>query len=560
MIWSFPVAICALIGLTPTVGGGDAQQHLRGSDTTNTFYKTKVRREPRPLGKTDTDEEYEARPTLINIGNIRPGGITEGPGSTVFVSEWESGGIVSVDVNFETGNIKQIIPHQRHLNRTAVGLWYDNNVNAIFVAGGKRLSSDDDDQFLGGMYVYNASNGDEIISCRPTNFISYISDVTVVGGHAYFSDSIKPRVMVLDVADAIDGVCTVFTIDLPEDQFEVHHTDDEIRSGGICPYGSGVIITHSLGGVFFLQLIDDKNHILQFIDIDDAATTRVSGCSVNMDTLYLSEYANHISVWSLSGGNDDEDNTMAAIKLGSISSPHYDYPASPAIKYGYIYTANSKNNGPGASYFGGNNKTKSIQGGFPIVAVRDTFETQTTSTSRPSVPTIIPSMNPTASPTIHVMPDTEGICKSGPFSGERDWADGIVLFKDGDELHSCTHWYSIPNSDIYMKQSGTGNFVISKGTPGNSAVVWENGVGENEYLSNNDDDGAYFTRLQRDGHLITRKGSFVSKDTIIWKSDKTGTPNRDYFLGLRTDMKYVELWKGTPKVPDRIIISWRTLL
>lgn len=57
----------------------------------------------------------------VDLGSIRPEGITAGPGSIMFASEFFFGGIKAVDV--VTGKVTQVVPSFGYNVRSSVGLW-----------------------------------------------------------------------------------------------------------------------------------------------------------------------------------------------------------------------------------------------------------------------------------------------------------------------------------------------------------------------------------------------------------------------------------------------------
>lgn len=100
-----------------------------------------------------------------------------------------------------------------------------------------------------------------------------------------------------------------------------------------------------------------------------------------------------------------------------------------------------------------------------------------------------------------------------------------------------------------MKQKKTGNLVIREGEPGNSKMLWQSKVKEKR--------GKFWTRLQRDGNLITKRGTDKSGDTV-WKTRTASEPNEHYFLGVTTNRKSLELWKGTRHKTEKLLWSEKT--
>lgn len=132
--------------------------------------------------------------------------------------------------------------------------------------------------------------------------------------------------------------------------------------------------------------------------------------------------------------------------------------------------------------------------------------------------------------------------------------NGYIIMKDGNEIYSgcdCSDSWVFLNYSFYLKQHRNGNLVIRRGEPGDSRIVWESGA--NLRL------GDYWSRLQRDGNLITRKGTTKCGRTV-WKTRTSTEPNEHYFLGVTTDLKSVELWKGTRDKTEELLTSHKTKL
>jgi hypothetical protein len=97
-----------------------------------------------------------------------------------------------------------------------------------------------------------------------------------------------------------------------------------------------------------------------------------------------------------------------------------------------------------------------------------------------------------------------------------------------------------PGTDAFILQAINGNLVVRKGSSSNpGGIVWQTGIN----LAPAD----YYTKLQRDGNLITRPPS-ATRGTVsyIWKSNVTGK-SQAYFLGLNCDNVSVSVYEGTPE-------------
>lgn len=125
----------------------------------------------------------------------------------------------------------------------------------------------------------------------------------------------------------------------------------------------------------------------------------------------------------------------------------------------------------------------------------------------------------------------------------------------GDEIFSgcdCKRSWKFLDDGFYIKQRKRGNLVIRRGEPGNSRIVWESGVDKQRTK--------YWSRLQHDCNLVTRKGTDKSGPTA-WKSRTTEKPgHQDCFLGVTKDLKAIEIWKGTPNKPGKLLKTYKSKL
>ena len=126
---------------------------------------------------------------LISLGHIRPAGITQGEGSTLYVTNVLFGGVRKVDVT--NGTVTEVVPNGAHLDRTAVAIAYHNG--ALFVAGGTGSATLGS---VGAVYVYDAATGRELVSCSPGSVAaSFLNGIAIVGAVAYATDPQRNRLL-----------------------------------------------------------------------------------------------------------------------------------------------------------------------------------------------------------------------------------------------------------------------------------------------------------------------------------------------------------------------------
>jgi outer membrane protein assembly factor BamB len=110
----------------------------------------------------------------------RPEGIAAGKGRSVFVGSIPTGRVLEIDT--KTGASREAVPARgEHM---AIGLKYDTGDDRLFVSGGP----------TGKAFVYDASSGAELAAFELTaaGQATFINDVVLTRGTAYFTDSMQP--------------------------------------------------------------------------------------------------------------------------------------------------------------------------------------------------------------------------------------------------------------------------------------------------------------------------------------------------------------------------------
>ena len=311
-------------------------------------------------GDAPEDEATMAGDAVFPLED-RPEGITEGPGSTLFVSQILSGKIMAVDV--ETGVTRDVVGTQD--GREAWGLEYyttsmfsDNEDDAdgtnangpeegyLFVAGGGPSYGEG----VPEVYVYSVATGEPVVSCAPldvneTGHGAFINDVTIVNDIAYITDSFSQKLMVLDVASALDGNCTVTDILLPITFAPT--SGDDWGANGVVAYHKGLLISNEIDGTVSylanLEEVFDSSTIPVFQEVvGPGGAPGADGLAVMEDKLFVTQNTeNVIGVFQLMFSDEDEG-LLEATNLGNLSSPLFDTPATSAIYKEYIYSTNSR--------------------------------------------------------------------------------------------------------------------------------------------------------------------------------------------------------------------------
>lgn len=265
---------------------------------------------------------------VVDIGNIRPEGITTGPSEDVYyVSELLFGGVKEVDLSGDEPVVSQVVPSFGFAARGAIGLAYDDETGLILVAGGGTAVG-----LPGtGAYAYS-TDGSEVAACQPDESFGFINDAVVRDGKAYFTDSFSNQLYVLDMAALVNGECEASTVVLPD----VFIPAGGFTANGIVSYAEGLIIVLSPGGLYYVDL-----YTLEATEILSAEETGQGGdgLAIGDDLLYISfNSQNLLGVYELSF----DGSTVSASAAGTISNEAYDSPTTCAVSGDTLAAVNAR--------------------------------------------------------------------------------------------------------------------------------------------------------------------------------------------------------------------------
>lgn len=204
----------------------------------------------------------DQRPSVIVLpGASSTEGIAEGKGSTFYAGDLFRGDIFIGDIRQGTAELFIDAPQ----GRMAVGMAFDRRHDLLFVAGGP-----------GQAYVYDTRSGATVASYTfddPAS--SFINDVTVTAGGAWFTDSLQPKLYFVPI-DKLGTPGDFQTLQLSGPAADV---SGEINLNGIraADQGRTLIVAHS------------GNAALYTVDPDSGASAAIAGISVpDVDGLELS--------------------------------------------------------------------------------------------------------------------------------------------------------------------------------------------------------------------------------------------------------------------------------
>eukprot|EP00978_Attheya_sp_CCMP212_P020385 scaffold58307_cov58-Attheya_sp.AAC.2 len=106
---------------------------------------------------------------------------------------------------------------------------------------------------------------------------------------------------------------------------------------------------------------------------------------------------------------------------------------------------------------------------------------------------------------------------------------------------------------LFLQQKADGNFQLYQGSPLNpSRLIWETGYDGAQSQGN-----TFFTALQRDGHLITRR---TGDSKWFRKSGITSPSSDEHYFALAKNLSEVYVKIGTPSTPIKELRSSATFV
>ena len=262
-------------------------------------------------------------PDIIPLPDgFRPEGVARGIGSELFAGSLADGSVYSADLR--TGQIEPVIPPQD--GRIAVGLSFDQRSGLLFVAGGP----------AGKAYVYDSITGNSVAEYQLSSSGSFVNDVFVTRGAAYFTDSFQPVLyrLPLDPGGKLSDSAVVETIPLGGDFVFI---TGAFNTNGIVSSAAGdwLIIVHSTLGT--LYLVDPETGVATLIDLGGADVVNGDGLVLEGRSLYVVQNRlNQVAVVELS-----PDFTSGDI-VDIIIDDAFDVPTTAAIFGKSLYAVNAR--------------------------------------------------------------------------------------------------------------------------------------------------------------------------------------------------------------------------
>ena len=255
-------------------------------------------------------------PDRIDLPNgWQPEGVASGHGGELFVGSIPTGSVLRVDPR--TGESAVAVPGSE--GRAAIGLKVDGD-GRLFVAGGP----------TGKAFVYDAESGNELASFQlaPAGEPTFVNDVTLTKGTAYFTDS--ARSVVYAVATDLSGFQ-----ELPLQGFDLQPGNN--LNGIVATGQKRQTLLSVQGNVGRLWRIDAKTGDAEQVDLGDADLINGDGLLLKGRTLYaVQNRSNQIAVLKLKKG------FRRAEVVRTITNPDFDVPTTIARVGGSLWAVNAR--------------------------------------------------------------------------------------------------------------------------------------------------------------------------------------------------------------------------
>ena len=257
----------------------------------------------------------------------QPEGIATGTGNSVYSGSRATGAIWKGDLRTGRGDVL-VGPTA---GDAALGMKVDNR-DRLFVAGGQ----------TGTASVYDAGSGELLRRYALTTAPTFVNDVVVTRRAAYFTDSMRRQLYVLDLGRGGELPATARTLPLTGDiQLE---PAGGFELNGIESSGRRLIAVHTAQGKLFA--IDPRTGDTEAIDVEGG------------DGLGGSDFANGDGLLMHGGRTlyvvQNRLNRIAVVRLdrdlgggtitGYLTDPDFDVPTTIAKKGGFLWAVNARFN------------------------------------------------------------------------------------------------------------------------------------------------------------------------------------------------------------------------
>jgi sugar lactone lactonase YvrE len=255
----------------------------------------------------------------------QPEGIATGRDNSFYSGSRATGAIWKGDLRTGQGDVLVEPPAG---GGAALGMKVDSR-NRLFVAGGG----------TGSASVYDAGSGELLRSYALTTAPTFVNDVIVTERAAYFTDSLKRQLYVLDLGS--DGELPVAARTLPLTGDIQLEPVGGFELNGIEAAGGRLIAVHSAQGkLFAIDPVDGDTETIEVEGGDGLGGSDFAngdGLLLNGRTLYVVQNRlNRIAVVRLDG--DLGKGTIT----GYLTDSDFDVPTTIAEKSGFLWAVNAR--------------------------------------------------------------------------------------------------------------------------------------------------------------------------------------------------------------------------
>jgi sugar lactone lactonase YvrE len=258
-------------------------------------------------------------PQVIQLPTgFRPEGIEVGKGTTFYVGSVANGAVYRGDLRTGTGAI--LVPGVA--GKAATGIELDSH-GRLFVAGAG----------TGTASVYDASTGASIRTYTLAGAPTFINDVVVTPGAAYFTDSQKPVLYRVPIGPT-GALGDAQTITLGGDYA---HVAGQFNLNGIdaTPSGKALVAVQSVNGN--LYRIDPATGVARTISLGSESVPNGDGMLLNGSTLYVVQnQLNRVAVISLAAG------LSSGRVVTRLSDPDFSVPTTIDDLGNRLYAVNAR--------------------------------------------------------------------------------------------------------------------------------------------------------------------------------------------------------------------------
>jgi sugar lactone lactonase YvrE len=247
----------------------------------------------------------------------QPEGIAVSPGGTFYVGSIPTGAVYRGDLRTGEGSI--LVPGAA--GRAAVGMKVDVR-GRLFVAGGS----------TGKGFVYDADTGAELATYQLTTATTFVNDVVVTRGGAYFTDSFNQVLYRVPIAPGGSLGSAAETIPLSGD---IAYTAG-FNANGIdaTPDGRTLVIVQTNTGQVFR--VDPATGVAREIALDEAVTLG-DGILLDGKTLYVVR-----NQQSRVAAIDLADDLSSGSVVSYLTDPGLDVPTTIAELGHSLYAVNAR--------------------------------------------------------------------------------------------------------------------------------------------------------------------------------------------------------------------------